>query len=151
MRACDQLEAGFLKDAPDNLVYRGGLGESRLRSGEARRDEGDTAGAVSDWRQSDALLEGVGELTPEYAFLHACCRSALSWAARLPRLGRGGSRCRGQRRQGGGAAPACSREGIQQPRHLPQRARPRPAPQPRHFRLLMMDLAFPAEPFTPGD
>ena len=142
------LRQALMKDDPENLVYRNGLGESHLRSGEARRDEGDTAGAVSDWRQSDALLEGVGELTPEYAFLHACCRSSLSWAAGPP----------------GSGVPAVDAEAnaakaVALLRHAAAKGfsnlatyRNEPALDPLRsradFRLLMMDLAFPAEPFA---
>ena len=124
VREGDRAEAGAREGStPENLVYRDGLGESHLRSGLARRDEGDTAGAVTDWRQSDALLEGIGELGPEYDFLHACCHSSLSWAAGRPGSGVSAGDAEAEAAKAAGTAPACGGEWASQPR-LPTATRP---------------------------
>jgi eukaryotic-like serine/threonine-protein kinase len=81
------LRSVLVKDDPETPAYRRGLGESLLRCGQARRDEGDSAGAEADWRRADALLHGALPLNPEFTFIHACCHSSLSWAAGRPGSG----------------------------------------------------------------
>jgi serine/threonine-protein kinase len=121
------LRGALVHDHPETPAYRGGLGETLLRSGQGRRDEGNAAGAAADWRRADALLEGVGTLNPEFTFFHACCHSALSWAA-----GRGGVGGRGRHagRPGADTAATRSGDGLSRPRQLPHRDRAGPAPRP---------------------
>ena len=79
-----ELQAPVLTDQPENIDFRLGQGQSLLRSGLARRDRGDLAGAVARWRQATRLFEEVQAMSPDSAFFHACCHTVLSWAAGPP-------------------------------------------------------------------
>ncbi len=78
------LRDALVKDHPAVPGYQRGLGESLLRSGQARRDQGDVAGAAADWKRADGLLEGAGPLNLEFTIIHACCHASLFWAAGQP-------------------------------------------------------------------
>jgi len=142
------LQGALVKDHPETPAYREGLGESLLRSGLARRDEGDASGAAADWRGADALLEGVGELRPEFTFLHACCHASLSWAA-----GRPGSRVSADEADAEAAKALAllrraAETGFRDPASYRNETALDPLRDRPDFRLLMMDLAFPGDPFA---
>ena len=90
VRAGDGLREPLVKEHPETPIYLLGLGESLLRAGLARRDEGDATGAAADWRRADGLLERSGALRPD---LPSCTPAATR---RCP--GRPGSRARASRR-----------------------------------------------------
>jgi eukaryotic-like serine/threonine-protein kinase len=142
------LREALVKDHPETPAYRYELGESLLRSGLARRDEGDAAGAAADWRRADALLEGAGALSPEVAFLHACCHASLSWAAGRPGSGVSTGEAEAEAAMALALLRRTAETGYRDPASYrnetaldPLRGRP-------DFRLLMMDLAMPNEPFA---
>ena len=148
MRAGGGAAEALVKDHPETADYRLGLGESLLRSGLARRDEGDAAGAAADWRRADALLEGAGALDPEFTFIHACCHASLSWAAGRPGSGVSADEADAEAAKALALLRRAAAMGYRNPATYrnetaldPLRGRP-------DFRLMMMDLAFPAEPFA---
>ena len=143
-----RLEEALVKDDPETADYRVRLGESLLRCGLARRDEGDAAGAAADWRRADALLEGAGALAPDFTFIQACCHSSLSWAAGRPGSGVSAGEADAEAAKALALLRRAAETGF---RNLatyrnetaldPLRGRP-------DFRLMMMDLAMPTEPFA---
>ncbi len=143
-----RLEEALVKDDPETAEYRVRLGESLLRRGLARRDQGDAGGAAADWRRADALLEGAGALAPDFTFIQACCHASLSWAAGRPGSGVSAGEADAEAAKALALLRRAAETGF---RNLatyrneialdPLRGRP-------DFRLMMTDLAMPAEPFA---
>jgi hypothetical protein len=133
---------------PSNALSRTGLANTLRLRGIAMQRCGRPADAVSDFRQSIAVLQGQKELSPRDYYVIACAQSRLSGVAR--EAGSGLTLAAGRaaadeamvtlRR----AVAAGWREAawmMADPDLIPIRSRP-------DFQLLMMDLSFPAEPFS---
>jgi eukaryotic-like serine/threonine-protein kinase len=138
----------LVKDDPETTAYHYGLGESLLRSGQVRRYEGDPAGASADWRRADALLEGVGEPDPDYTFFHACCHASLSWAAGRPGSGVSASEADADAVKALTLLQHAAAMGYRDLATYRAETARDPLRDRTDFRLLMMELAFPAEPFA---
>jgi eukaryotic-like serine/threonine-protein kinase len=142
------LREALLKDHTETTDYRIGLGESLLRIGLARRDEGDAAGAAADWRRADALLEGAGALDPEFTFIHAGCHASLSWAAGRPGSGVSAAEADTEAAK----ALALLRRAVAMGYRDPASYRTETALDPLRgqadLRLLTMDLVMPDDPFA---
>ncbi len=142
------LCGALVRDHPDIRTFRTGLWESFLRSAVARRDQGDAAGAAADSRRADALLEGAGVLDSNYTFSHACCHASLSWAAGRP----GSGVSAGEADAEAAKALALLWRAVAMGYRLFASYRTETALDPLRdrpeFRLLMMDVAMPAEPFA---
>jgi serine/threonine-protein kinase len=141
----------LVKEHPEIPAYRTGLADCLLRSGLARRGEGDAAGAAADWRRADALLEGVGATIPEFIFVHACCHASLSWAAGRP----GSGVPAGEADPEAAKALALFRRAAEMGYRDLARYHTETALDPLRDRpdiqMLIMDLAFPADPFCPAN
>jgi eukaryotic-like serine/threonine-protein kinase len=149
-RALATLEA-LVRDHREIVYHSGVLAEILLRDGQVRAGQGDPVGAARAWGRSLSIYDGMRSLTGEQMFFRACCHACLSGLASragsniaadvghvdaglamqwLRRDVAAGYRSFGAYRNESGLNPI--------------RSRP-------DFRLLMMDLAFPAEPFVRGD
>ncbi|QEH35499.1 Serine/threonine-protein kinase PrkC [Aquisphaera giovannonii] len=132
-------------EGPDVVVFRSHLAWSLRRRGLARGDLGDPAGAAADARRALALWDGLPARSGEEWFETACGHSALA--------GRDGSGV-----PSSAAAPEAAtalwlldralRMGFREAHafrteHALDLVRDRP-----EFRLLMLDLAMPADPFA---
>ena len=151
-RAIATLEA-LVRDHPEILYYSGVLAEILLRDGQVRAGQGDApAGAAGAWRRSLSIYDGMRSLTGEQMFFPGgCCHACLSGLA-----GRTGSSISAdvkpveadlamQWLRRDVAAGYRSFGAFRNESGLnPIRSRP-------DFRLLMMDLAFPAEPVARRD
>jgi serine/threonine protein kinase/tetratricopeptide (TPR) repeat protein len=142
------LRTTLRKDQPKYPPFRRGLGESLLRSGQARRDLGDTDGAVADWKQADALLEGAGALDGEFTLVHACCHASLSWAAGRPGAAVLGTEARTEATRAMALLRSSAESGFRdiatyRSETALDSLRNRP-----DFQMLMMDLAMPTRPFA---
>ena len=149
-RAIATLEA-LVRGHPEILYYRGVLAEILLRDGQVRAGQGDPVGAARAWARSLSIYDGMRSLTGEQMFFRACCHACLSGLAGAP-----GSSISAdvkpveadlamQWLRRDVAAGYRSFEAFRNESGLnPIRSRP-------DFRLLMLDLAFPAEPFVRGD
>ena len=147
---CEQavrLEEALVKHDPETADYRVRLGESLLRCGLARRDEGDAAGAAADWRRADALLEGAGALAPDFTFIQACCHSSLSWAAGRPGSGVSAGEADAEAAKALALLRRAAETGFRNLATYRNETALDPLRNRPDFRALMMDLAFPAEPF----
>ena len=121
----------LVQEHPKTTNYRSGLASDLPATrGQARRDMGDPAGAAADARRALALYDGLPSRSGEEWFEPACCHAALAGLAGRDRLGRVGRRGGGRGREGDGPAAPGGRDGLPQPRRLPDRIGPRPAPQP---------------------
>jgi serine/threonine-protein kinase len=142
------LKERLVREQPTNPEYRMALAESLRRRGLTRRDLGDAAGAVADARRALRLYEALPSRRGWEWFETACCHAAL--AATAGRDGTGVSAAEAEdeaaraiaaltRAVGMGHrnADAWRRESALDPLRLRD-----------DFRLLMMDVAFPAEPFA---
>jgi len=135
---------------PNVPEYRLTLAESLLRRGQARQAERDLAGASTNWRRAVALYNSAPALDGAYVFCHAGCHAALSSLSGLPGTGVSA----GERDALADRAMALLKKAVgmgcrsfisyrEEPAFDPLRGRP-------DFRLLLMDLAMPADPFARG-
>jgi eukaryotic-like serine/threonine-protein kinase len=148
---CDRAIAirdNLLQGEPANEGYAQGLAESLLRSGGVRAAVGDLAGAASDWHRAEALFASHPPNVMESMVFWACCRSSMAGLA--GKAGSGISSAEGAAYAEG--AMALLRRAIAgdyreldhvQAEHGLDPLRSRP-----DFQLLMMDLAFPTDPFA---
>jgi hypothetical protein len=138
----------LVKAHPETANYRAGLAENHLNRGLARRALGEPAGAAAAIRQAVALFDAQTSLSGEYRFLWACSHAALAGLA-------------GQAGSGGPAeeepseaerAMALLHQAIAMGYSAAEEYRTADALDPLRdrddFRLLLLDLAFPADPFA---
>ena len=136
--------------------YRASLADGLSRLARLKRDAGDAAGAAADARRAVALLEGLSARDGRQSFGLACARATLAAAG-----GRDGSG------PSAAEAPLLADRAMDDLRRAAAKGyrnaalyRYEPALAPlrgrEDFRLLLLDLAFPADPFaaarsgTPG-
>ncbi len=147
---CDRaiaIRGTVMKEFPEIVSYRSRMGECWLRSGQVRQAAGEIAGATADWRR--ALL-AYGELkrrSAEIGMFEAGCHAMLSSVAGVSGSGVAASDGPSEAEQ----AMAILRRIVGAGYHArelrndscldPLRARP-------DFQLLMLDLVFPAQPFS---
>jgi tetratricopeptide (TPR) repeat protein len=143
-RAIAIREALFQQEVP---WHRSLLAWSYRYRGLARRDLGDFAGAAADARQAIALWEGLPSRTGREWFQTACARAALAGLAGPD--GSGISAAEGISEAD--AAMASLRRAVAMGFGSPDILRSEdldPLRDREDFRLLMMDLAMPADPFA---
>jgi serine/threonine-protein kinase len=152
--ACEQARSllePMVKANPENEFFRRTLAETYLRSGHVLSDSGDPAGATSAWRRAVTLYDSLRPLEPSQMLLRACCHAGLSALA-----GRPGS---GVQAEEGPAEIDCAmnwlRQAVAAGYRNPYAYKTETALSPlrtfSNFRLLMMDLAMPADPFARGN
>ena len=139
-----------IKEFPEVLGYRIRMGECLVRSGQVRLDAGDIPGASADWRRAIAFYEGLGDRGGELALFEAGCHAMLSRAAGLSGSGMSAGDAAAEAGKAIAILKKCIAEGYHDPELEnescldPLRGRP-------DFQLLMMDVAFPAEPFAKAE
>jgi eukaryotic-like serine/threonine-protein kinase len=135
---------------PRSVNARGRLGASLLRAGQARQALGDHAGAAGNLRQAIATYEAIPQRDPDTAFFEGCCHAQLSVLA--GREGSGVSAAEGETEAT--AAIRSLREAVRFGYDDATEYRTDTALDPLRdrpdFRLLMLDLAFPKDPFARG-
>src|SRR5262249_33486674 len=118
------------------------------RSGQVRRAEGDTAGAAADWLRAASIFKDLPSMKSTTRVIEAGCHAGLSAIAGVP--GSGGSlheakaeaeRAMAAPRRGGG-------DGYRDADAILNEAALDPLRDREDFRLLMLDLAMPADPFA---
>jgi eukaryotic-like serine/threonine-protein kinase len=144
------VRAPLVETHPNVARFRARLGETYLRLGQVRCDMGDLAAAAGAWKiacanydRSRALREG------EPTFFRACCYAGLAGLAGRPGSGVSAAQGADQSEE----AMAALREAVTMSfrDHTLYRAESAldPLRNRPDFQLLMMDLAFPAQPFEP--
>jgi eukaryotic-like serine/threonine-protein kinase len=142
------LREVLVREQPSFPRYRKERGETFLRMGQVRAAQRDLAGASDDWRHAIALFQSVPNMESEYIFFHACCHAALLSMAGLPGTGvsAGDTDLEAER------ALALLRQAAGIGYRAPNTYRTETALDPLRgrddFRLLMMDLAMPANPLA---
>jgi serine/threonine-protein kinase len=142
------IREDLVREDPKTPDYRAGLAENYLNRGLARRALGDPAGAAADARRAAALFNTLRSPSDENWFLSACAHAALAGLA-----GRDGS--------GVSAAEATSEaetamlllhKAVGMGYRTADAYRTEDALDPLRgrddFRMLILDLEMPAEPFT---
>jgi serine/threonine-protein kinase len=148
---CERVIAIYerlVKESPTEPEDRWVLASSLRRRGLARRDLGDPAGATADARRACGLFDGLPWRPGLVRFEAACCRAALSGLA-----GRAGSGVSaGEATSEADAAMSLLWEAVGMGYRNTDAYLTADALDPLRdrddFRLLMMDLVFPAEPFA---
>jgi eukaryotic-like serine/threonine-protein kinase len=142
-RAID-LKERRLREAPTNPRSRYDLAYSLRHRGLARRDLGDIAGAAADTRKALALCEGLPSRTGEEWFETACCHAALAGRG-APGLSSAEAAVEVE------AAMDLLHKAVSMGYRVIGSFRTEAALEPlrdrAEFRLLMMDLVFPADAF----
>ena len=139
----------LVQELPTVSLYRGGLAGSYCRRSLARGHLGDPAGAAADARRAIALWDGLSPTDFEEWFGIACAHAALAGLA--GRAGSGVSAA--EALSDADAAMALIRNAIEMGNRTVSIYRTEDALDPLRsrddFRMLMMDLEFPSEPFAP--
>jgi tetratricopeptide (TPR) repeat protein len=142
------LREVLVDEHPETSGYRIGLSVTLLNRALVRRDTGDPDGAAADLRRALGLLDAMPSRTGEQWFLTAGCHAALAGLA-----GPGTSAAAAARE----AAEAMSLlyRAVALDYRSPDAYRDEDALDALRtrpdFRLLMWDLAMPADPFARGD
>jgi eukaryotic-like serine/threonine-protein kinase len=122
-----------------------GWGWDPFYRGQARRALGDPAGATADARRALVLMEGLESLSNWVWYLRGCCHAELAGLA-------GAGMSAGPAAAEANAAMALLHQAVAKGHRYADSFRTEDALDPLRdrpdFRLLMMDLAFPAEPFA---
>jgi hypothetical protein len=146
-RAVAAREA-LVQAEPETRRYRVGLAENCLNRGLARRDWGDPAGATADLRRALGVYDALPTRNGEEWFLSACSHAAL--AGLSGQAGSGVSAVEGEEeaaRAMGALHEAVGKgyrnAGAYRNEDALDALRDRP-----DFRLLLMDLVMPAQPFA---
>ena len=142
------ISEALVREVPDETWYRSNLASNLRRRGLVRRDLGDPAGAACDTRKALLFFDELPKKSGEQWYETACCHAALAGLAQSP--GTGVSAEAGpaeadvasdllRRAVGMGYCDRdtfCTETALDSIRNRPD------------FRLLMMDLAMPAQPFA---
>jgi hypothetical protein len=136
---------------PEDLNFRVGLGETNLRLGQVQRDVGMPAQAAAAWHRACAYFNPSKSLNREHTFFLACCHAGLAGLAPQPGSGQSAAQATDEaefamtvlRRA---FAMGYANAAAYRTESALDALRDRP-----DFRLLMMDLEFPAKPFARGD
>jgi eukaryotic-like serine/threonine-protein kinase len=138
----------LVKEHPTTPAYLSSLAFSLRRRGLARRDLGDLAGATDDIRRALRLYDGLATRSREEWYETACCHAATASLAGTAGSGMAASEAAGE----ADAGIALLKKAVALGYRLADAVRTEPALDPLRdrpdFRLLMMDLAIPAEPFA---
>jgi serine/threonine protein kinase/tetratricopeptide (TPR) repeat protein len=142
------IREDLVREDPKTTLYRSGLAENYLNRGLARRALGEPIGAAADARRAVALFDALPSRAGEAWFLSACAHGALVGLA-----GRDGSGVSAaEDTSEAETAMALLHKAVDMGYRTPDAYRTEDALDPlrgrEDFRLLMMDLAFPAEPFA---
>jgi serine/threonine-protein kinase len=152
LASCDEaiaMREAVIKDFPEVLSYRIGMGECLMRLGQVKFGTGDIAGAASDWRRAIALHAGYPRYGGEIAMLEAGCHALLSSLAGMTDSGVSAEEGRAEQEKAMTVLRRAVGEGYRAP-ELRQESCLEPLRKRSEFQLLMMDVVFPASPFSKG-
>ena len=137
----------LVKADPNVMLYRNGLAMSVRRLGLLRWACGDAAGAISDIRRAVDLFEKLRSRSGEHWYELACCHATLAAAA-----GEGSGISSGDVEAEAGNAMDLLRRaaaaGYRDARAMARDVSLDPLRNRPDFRLFLLDLAFPGEPFS---
>ena len=141
------MREAVIKDFPEVLSYRVGMGECLMRLGQVKLGTGDIAGAASDWRRAIALHAGLPRSGGETAMIEAGYHALLSSLAGMTDSGVSADDGRAEQEKAMTLLRRAVGEGYRAP-ELRQESCLEPLRNRSDFQLLMMDVVFPASPFS---
>jgi serine/threonine-protein kinase len=147
---CDRaiaIREDLVKGDPKNDDYALGLAESLLRSGSVRAAAGDLAAAAADYRRAAALYANHPPVE-QHAILRACCHGALAGLASKNGSGLPPAEATAQANEAMAILRQAVAGGYRDIDHLRVEPGLQPLSSRDDFRLLLMDQAFPVEPFA---
>ena len=149
---CDRavaLREALIREDPGTASYRSGLAENCLNRALARRATGDSVGAAADLRRATDLYGALPSLAAEQRFRYASARAALAALAGTAGSGVSDAEAASE----ADMAMALLRNAVEMGYISADAYRTDDALDPLRnrpdFKRMMMDLSFPAEPFTP--
>jgi tetratricopeptide (TPR) repeat protein len=142
------LAERLVQESPTTAAYSGHLARCQRRRGLARGVLGDASGAAADARRALGLYEGLPSRSAEQWFETACCHAAICGLS--GRDGAGVSPTEGdeQSARAIGALTRAAGLGFRDAHKWRTESALDPFRSRDDFRLLLMDMAFPAEPFA---
>jgi tetratricopeptide (TPR) repeat protein len=133
---------------PELPGFRAGLGETYLRLGQVRFATTNLAGAAAAWKRALTHYEGTETLNGESTFFRACCHAGMAGLAGRP----ASSVSAVEGVDEADKAMVLLRQAVTLGYRNPSAYRTESALDSLRnrpdFRVLVMDLAFPAEPFA---
>jgi len=152
---CDRaimIREVLVKDHPENDGYHANLAESLLRSGAVGRAAGDAAGATADWRHAAALYASHSPPPgAEPTIFRACCHGSLAGLAGVEGSGVSSAEGTTQTEEAMAILSRAIAAGYRDVDLLRVEPGLEPLRSRDDFRLLMMDLMMPLQPFAPSD
>jgi WD40 repeat protein len=138
----------LVKESPTATTYRSHLARSLRRRGLARGDLGDAIGAAADARRALGLYEGLPSRSGEQWFQTACCHAALSGLSGHDGAAVSAAEGEKEAARAIGALTRAAVLGFRDAHQWQTESALDPLRSRGDFRLLMLDVAFPAEPFA---
>jgi tetratricopeptide (TPR) repeat protein len=141
------MREAVIKDFPEVLSYRVGMGECLMRLGQVKLGTGDIAGAAADWRRAIALHVGLPRFGGETEMIEAGYHALLSSLAGMTDSGVSAEEGRAEEEKAMTLLRRAVGEGYRAP-ELRQESCLEPLRNRSDFQLLMMDVAFPEAPIA---
>jgi serine/threonine protein kinase/tetratricopeptide (TPR) repeat protein len=142
------LRQRLIEEEPKTPVYRSNLAYSLRRHGLARDGLGDVAGAVADARRALGLYDGLPFRSGGEWYETACCHAALAGLAGRGGPGLSAAEAAVEAEAAIGLLHRAVAMGYREIGFFRTEAALDPLRDRADFRLLMMDLVFPAEAFA---
>jgi hypothetical protein len=143
------LRERLVRENPKTLIYRSRLASSLRRRGLARAGMGDVAGAAADARRALGLYDGLPSRSGMEWYQTACCHAALAGLAGRGGPGLSAAEASDEAEAAMGLLHRAVAMGYRDIENFRTEAALDPLRDRADFRLLMMDLAFPSDPFAP--
>jgi tetratricopeptide (TPR) repeat protein len=130
--------------------YRAGLAKTCLRAGQMHYEMKNLGGAAAAWKRALIHFGSIELLDNWDTFLMASCHSGLAGVAGRPGSGVSAADGVGQAEKAMALLRQAVTLGFRNPAYFRTESALDPLRGRDDFRLLMMDIAFPGEPFAPG-
>ena len=138
----------LVRENPTDLEQRYWLVRAIRRRGLARRDLNDFAGAAADTRRALALCDGLRPLSARDSFETACCHAALAGLAGRAASGVSAAEAEIEAARAMESLVRAVAAGYRNANEIRIESALESLRSRDDFRFLMMDLAFPTEPFA---
>ncbi len=143
---CEVLVSGH----PNVPEYPRALALGLLRFGQAHQAAGDMVGASADWSRAVAVFKKVATPDGELVFIDAGCHASLSSLAGQPGTGLSADDRGAQSDHAMDLLGRAAAMGYRDPEKYRTETALDPLRRRDDFRLLMMDLVMPGDPFAQG-
>ncbi|MGO9913266.1 MAG: protein kinase domain-containing protein [Isosphaeraceae bacterium] len=147
-RAMSESLVGSHPAAP---AYRAGLAKACLRLGQVHYEMKDLGGAAAAWKRALVHFGAIKSLDNWDTFLMACCHAGLAGVAGRPGSEVSAAEGADQAERAMTLLRQVATLGFRNPACFQTESALDPLRNRADFRILMMDLAFPAAPFARGD